>query len=100
MGRHSSVASLRRILFTGSQARGRVATAPLLIIKLVDNRIEVAHRVADEAFAAGRRNRGCYRAICGGLVLPASLTAPARVHCSACERGGAPTRKSGGTDGD
>lgn len=100
MGRHRSVASLRKILFAGRQApRGRVATAPLLTIEMVDRRTEVAHRVTDEAFAAGRRDGGCYRAICGVLVLPASLTAPARGHCPACERGSAPTRNKGRTRG-
>lgn len=101
MGRLRNVASLRKILFASRQApRGHVDIAPLLTIELVDRRNEVAHRVADEAFAAGRREGDCYRAVCGGLVLPASLTAPARGHCPACERGSAPTRNSGGTRGD
>lgn len=101
MGRHRSVALLRKILFMGRQApRGHVATAPLLTIEMVDRSTEVAHQVTDEAFAAGRREGGCYRTVCGGFVLPASLTAPARGHCPACERGSAPTRKSGGARGD
>jgi hypothetical protein len=69
MGRHRSVASLRKILFTGRQARAHVSTAPLLTIELIDRRTKGAHRVTDAAFA----------------VLPASLTAPARGHCPACE---------------
>jgi hypothetical protein len=99
-GRHRGVAALRKILSAARQARGPVPTAALLTIEMVDRRTEVAHRVADEAFATGRRDGGCYRAVCGGLVLPASLTAPARGHCPACERGSAPTRKSRGTRGD
>jgi hypothetical protein len=98
-GRHRGVAALRKILFAGRQTWGPAPTAPLLTIELVDSRTEVAHRVADEAFAASRRDRGCYRAVCGVLVLPASLTAPARGHCPACERGIAPTRNKGRTHG-
>jgi hypothetical protein len=86
MGRHRGVATLRKILFAGRGARAAVTTAPLLTIELVDSRTEVAHRVSDEAFA-DRLEGGCYRAVCGMLVLPASLTAPGRGHCPACERG-------------
>jgi hypothetical protein len=100
MGRHRSVASLRKILFGGRQARAPVATAPLLTIEMVDRCTEVAHRVTDEAFAAGRRDGGCYRAVCGAQVLPASLTAPARGHCPACERSSAPPRKGSRARGD
>jgi len=100
MGRHRSVASLRKLLFGGRQTRAHVATAPLLTIELVDRRTEVAHRVTDEAFAAGRRDGGRYRAMCGAQVFPASLTAPARGRCPACERSSAPPRKRGGTRGD
>ena len=99
MGRHRSVASLRKLLFGGCQARAHVATAPLLTIEMVDRRTEIAHRVTDEAFAAGRRDGGRYWAICDAQVLPASLTAPARGHCPACERGSAPTRNKGRTRG-
>lgn len=63
------------------------SAAPLLTIELVDSSTDIAHRVTDEAFAAGRRDGGRYRALCGVLVLPASLTAPGRGHCPACERG-------------
>ncbi|MDQ3764947.1 MAG: hypothetical protein M3460_26580 [Actinomycetota bacterium] len=100
MGRHRSVASLRKILFAGRPARAPRATAPLVTIELVDSRTEVAHRVTDEAFTTGRRAGGRYRAVCGVLVLPASLTAPGRGHCPACERGSAPTQKRGRTRGD
>jgi hypothetical protein len=86
MGRHHSVSRLRKILFPGRQARAQVATAPVLTIELVDSRTEVTHWVTDDAFAAGRRAAGRYRAMCGVLVLPASLAAPGRHHCPACER--------------
>ncbi|MGH3872100.1 MAG: hypothetical protein ACRDSR_11410 [Pseudonocardiaceae bacterium] len=78
----------------------QVATAPLLTMEMVDSRTELAHRVTDEAFAAGRRDGGRYWAVCGELVLPASLTAPAHGYCPLCERGSAPTRKGGGSCGD
>jgi hypothetical protein len=100
MGRHRSVASLRKILFGGRQARAHGATAPLFTIEMVDRRTEIAHRVTDEAFAAGRRDEGRYWAMCGAQVFPASLTAPARGHCPACERRSAPTRKGGRARGD
>jgi hypothetical protein len=91
MGRHRGVATLRKILFGGRGARAAVTTPPLITIELVDSRTEVAHRVTDEAFA-DRLDGGCYRAVCGMLVLPASLTAPGRSHCPACERGGSDSR--------
>lgn len=47
----------------------------------------IAHSVTEEAFAAGRRAGGRYVAVCGAQVCPASLTAPVRYHCPACERG-------------
>ncbi|MGH3889304.1 MAG: hypothetical protein ACRDSZ_22555 [Pseudonocardiaceae bacterium] len=99
MGRHCSVGLLARVLFKGRRVPAQVDTAPLLTIEMVDSRTEVAHRVTDEAFAAGRRDGGRYRAMCGELVLPASLTAPARGYCPPCERGSAPTRKGGGIRG-
>jgi hypothetical protein len=100
MCRHHSVDSLRKLLFAGRPARAHVAIAPLLTIELVDRCTEVAHRVTDEAFAAGRRDGGHYQATCGAEVLPASLTAPARSHCPACERNSTPPRKGGGARGD
>ena len=100
MGRHRSVASLRKLLFGGRQAWRPVATAPLLTIEMVDRCTEVAHRVADEAFAAGRRDGGRYWAICDAQVLPASLTAPARRHCPECERRSASPRKRSRARGD
>lgn len=100
MGKHRSGATLRRFLFGGRQVRRHVVTRPLVTIELVDRRTEIAHLVADEVFADGRRDGGCYRAVCGLVVLPASLTAPGHNHCPACERGNAPTRRRGVVRGD
>lgn len=100
MSKHRSVATLQKILFSGRQARTQVATAPMLTIELVDSCTEVTHLVTDEAFAAGRRAGGRYRAVCGVLVLPASLTAPGRGHCPTCELSGAPTSRRRGIRGN
>jgi len=45
----------------------------------------IRHRVPLDAVTEGQR-AGRYRAVCGDVVLPASLTAPARVECLDCER--------------
>jgi hypothetical protein len=58
----------------------------LLTIEITDRCTGVAHRVTDDAFAEGKRDGGSYVAICGAEVLPASLSAPPRSHCPACER--------------
>lgn len=58
-----------------------------LTIEITDRRTDVAHQVTHNAFAEGRRAGGSYLAICGAQVLPASLCAPPRSHCPACERG-------------
>jgi hypothetical protein len=71
----------------GRRARGPVATAPGCTIAFADGPTGIAHRVTDAAFAAGRRAEGRYVALCGAQVLTVSLTAPARFHCPACERG-------------
>ncbi len=99
MRRPHSVATLRKILFPPHRARDPVTTAALLTIELVDSPSGLAHRVSQETFAADRRDGGRYQALCGGLVLPASLTTPARGHCPACEPGSAPTRRRGGRRG-
>ncbi|MGH3812592.1 MAG: hypothetical protein ACRDUV_09070 [Pseudonocardiaceae bacterium] len=68
---------------------------------MTDGPTGTAHLVTDEAFAAGRSAaEGRYLTVCGGQVLAASLTAPARRHCPACERGSASTRNRAGTHGD
>jgi hypothetical protein len=82
----------RKILFARRQVRRQVITVPRRIMVMTDGRTGMGHRVTDQAFAAGRRAGGCYLAICGMPVLPASLTAPARVHCPRCEQESAPVR--------
>lgn len=51
---------------------------------IVDARTLTAHRVTDEAFAAGRRAHGRYVALCGIDVLPASLTVAEVRYCRRC----------------
>ncbi|MGH3832600.1 MAG: hypothetical protein ACRDRS_19530 [Pseudonocardiaceae bacterium] len=86
-GRHRfhGIATLREIL--GRRARPPVATAPGCTIGFADGTTGIAHSVTEQAFAEGRRAGGRYIALCGARVLPARLTAPARYHCPACERG-------------
>ncbi|MGH3825689.1 MAG: hypothetical protein ACRDQX_00735 [Pseudonocardiaceae bacterium] len=76
---------LREIL--GRRARHPGAAAPGCTIGFADGPTGIAHRVTEEAFAEGCRAGGGYVALCGARVRPASLTAPARYHCPACERG-------------
>ncbi|MGH3829685.1 MAG: hypothetical protein ACRDRS_04420 [Pseudonocardiaceae bacterium] len=85
MTRYWGIPSLREIL--GRRARSAVANAPGCTIGFTDGHTGIAHRVTEEAFTAGRRAGGCYVALCGARVFPASFTAPARYHCPACERG-------------
>ncbi len=63
---------------------GHAAAEPHLI-PLTDVRTGGAHLVTHEAAAAGRP-AGRYRAVCGAIVLAASLTTPERASCRACER--------------
>jgi hypothetical protein len=88
-GRHCfrRVATLREILSRGRRARPAAAPVPAGTVVLTDGVIGVAHRVTRETFAEGCRAGGRYVALCGARVLPARLTAPARVHCPVCERG-------------
>ncbi|MGH3718116.1 MAG: hypothetical protein ACRDRI_04590 [Pseudonocardiaceae bacterium] len=81
-GRHRfrRIATLREIL--GRRARPSVTTTRCTI-GFADGPSGIAHRVTEEAFAAGGR----YVALCGAQVLLVRLTAPARFHCPACERG-------------
>ncbi|MGH3426257.1 MAG: hypothetical protein ACRDQZ_01565 [Mycobacteriales bacterium] len=83
-GAVSGIATLREILGRGRRARTPV---PGCTIGFVDGPTGIAHCVTQDAFAAGRRTGGRYVALCGAQVLPARLTAPARYHCPACERG-------------
>lgn len=83
--RFRRIATLREIL--GRRARTPVATAQGCTIGFADGPTGIGHCVTADAFAAGRRAGGCYVALCETTVLPASLSAPARYDCPACERG-------------
>jgi len=48
-----------------------------------------AHLVTDDASTAGRRS-GRYKALCGAVVLAASLTTPDRGRCAVCALRAAP----------
>lgn len=87
LGRHRfrRIATVREIL--GRRVRMPVATAPGCTIGFADGLTGISHCVTEEAFAVDRRSGGCYVAVCGARVLPASLASPARFHCPACERG-------------
>lgn len=87
-GRHRfrRLAMLREIL--GRHVRSPVTPVPAGTVVLTDGVTCIAHRVTREAFLAGCRAGNCYVALCGVRVLPLTLTAPARVHCPVCERGG------------
>lgn len=75
-------APLREIL-----SRGRpTAPAAGCTVGFTDGVSGIAHRVTQEAFAAGPRAGGHYVALCGTRVRPIRLSAPARYHCPACER--------------
>lgn len=73
----------------GKHRLSRRATSPeppvrLFTIDMVDARTGAAHWVTDDAVAAGRRRGGRYSAVCGQLVLGASLTAAPRGTCDSC----------------
>jgi hypothetical protein len=85
--RYRGIATLREILGRCRRARPPVAATPGCTIGFADGPTGIAHRVTEEAFAAGCCAGGCYVALCGAQVLPERLTAPARFHCPACERG-------------
>lgn len=54
------------------------------VIEMTDARTLRAHLVTDDAFAAGRADAGRYVAVCGVVVLPASLTTPDTSYCASC----------------
>ncbi len=88
-GRHRfrRLATLCEILGRGRRARSLVTPVPVGTVVLTDGVTGVAHRVTRDAFRTGCRAGGRYVALCGVRVLPLTLTAPARFHCPACERG-------------
>ncbi|MGH9302261.1 MAG: hypothetical protein ACRD0E_10300, partial [Acidimicrobiales bacterium] len=53
------------------------------VFPLVDGRTGGVHWVASDAVDAGRRG-GRYRAVCGVVVLAASLAAPVEAYCGSC----------------
>jgi hypothetical protein len=65
-----------------------IATA-LRVTAVTDARTHRAHLVTDEASTAGRRS-GRYKALCGAIVLAASLTTPDRGRCDVCTHRAAP----------
>jgi len=60
-------------------------SAPGAALPAVTDTAGTAHLVTDDAMAAGRA-AGCYLAVCGAVVLAASLTTPESGHCRACRR--------------
>lgn len=70
--------------------RDRAATGTSLpvetphVIPMVDARTRSAHLVTDDAVAAGRADAGRYVAVCGAVVLAASLTTPEASYCASC----------------
>jgi len=62
-----------------------VATTARFVLRCIrlTARTVRAHLVTDDAAVAGRRTRH-YRAVCGELVLAASLITPERGSCRAC----------------
>ena len=70
--------------------RGRATTGTSLavetphVIPMVDARTRRAHLVTDDAVAAGRADAGRYAAVCGAVVLAASLTTPEASYCASC----------------
>jgi len=64
---------------------GLALTERVRVIKVTDSRTGQAHRVTEDAAVMGQRP-GCYRAVCGELVLAASLTIPERGSCRGCQQ--------------
>ena len=51
---------------------------------MTDGRTRYAYYITDAAVAAGRLGAGRYEAVCGAVVLPASLTTPDIAGCLLC----------------
>lgn len=70
-------------------ARGRVVSGAAVVMPLrypvTDAGTLSAHLVSEDALIAGRR-AGRFWAVCGEIVLAASLTAQERAHCRSCVR--------------
>lgn len=52
-------------------------------VELIDAETGTTHLVSDEEVDSGR-HAGRYVAVCGAVVLAASLTAPAKKYCRSC----------------
>ena len=60
-----------------------LALAPPRVVTVTDARTGDEHLVTDDAIAAGLR-AGRYHAVCGEMVLAASLTTEPAHHCRTC----------------
>jgi hypothetical protein len=100
-----SVARHRKQRRSATGAGVTAETVP--VFAMTDARTQCAHFVTEEAAAAGRAV-GRYVAICGRVVLAASLTAPETSYCGSCvywraknhtvpRQGGTHTRNGGGS---
>jgi hypothetical protein len=58
---------------------------PMRTITLVDARDLLVHLLTSDAHAAGLRPRADYVALCGAIILPASLVEPGRRSCWGCK---------------
>ncbi len=67
----------------------------LALTAVTDARTHRAHLVTDDASAAGRPS-GRYKALCGAIVLAASLTTPDRGQCDTCTHRAAPPPAAAG----
>ena len=73
-------------LIKGMKRRDRAigtVTPPRRVAELVDSWTGEAHLVREDAVVSGRQS-GRYMAVCGTVVLAASLTTPAQQYCRSC----------------
>lgn len=73
----------RSRLRCGREGAARAVTGTGHVFALVDARTDSTHLVRDDAVVAGRLV-GRYVAVCGAVVLAASLTAPGDKDCRSC----------------
>ncbi|MDQ3153273.1 MAG: hypothetical protein M3R63_16680, partial [Actinomycetota bacterium] len=67
----------------GATVVAMIAATPPKVTDVTDARTHRSHLVTDDASTAGRRS-GRYEALCGAIVLAASLTTPDRDRCDVC----------------
>ena len=72
-------------LMKGVQRRRAIGpvTTTRRVAELVDARTGEVHLVREDAVVSGRQS-GHYMAVCGTVVLAASLTTPAQQYCRSC----------------